>query len=96
MYLNIYIYIDIDIDMDMSYVYMYTIYVKCIYTCRPPHTKPPGHISAQCAQDMLHFSLAFLAVCVCLCLQSVLIFGRDVEEQSALGILQSRAVALDP
>ncbi|CAE7686085.1 pkd2, partial [Symbiodinium pilosum] len=30
--------------------------------------------------DMLHFSLAFLGVCACLCLQSVLIFGRDIED----------------
>ncbi|CAE7240233.1 pkd2 [Symbiodinium sp. KB8] len=39
----------------------------------------------EAGQDMLHFGLAFCGVCICLCLQSVLIFGRDVEDLGNFG-----------
>lgn len=34
----------------------------------------------EASQDMLHFSLALSAMVVCLCLEAVLLFGRDVED----------------
>ena len=54
-------------------------------------------------QDMLHFSLALSAMVVCLCLEGVLLFGRDIEakrcswniELGAITKLQrSRAISL--
>ncbi|CAK9054539.1 unnamed protein product [Durusdinium trenchii] len=34
----------------------------------------------EASQDMLHFSLALSAMVVCLCLDAVLLFGRDIED----------------
>lgn len=34
----------------------------------------------EASQDMLHFSLALSAMVVCLCLEGVLLFGRDIED----------------